>query len=124
MSGKSREQIIHEAAMEVMRDTGIRFVNKRAQEILKENGIRLENDIAYFTEEQVMHWVKMAPESFTIYARNPKHNVFMGGNVVNAAPTYGCAFMDDWDGNRRRGTLEDSMKCMKLVQAEDLVKII
>ena len=119
MSGKSREQIIHEAAMEVMRDTGIRFVNKRAQEILKENGIRLENDIAYFTEEQVMHWVKMAPESFTIYARNPKHNVFMGGNVVNAAPTYGCAFMDDWDGNRRRGTLEDSMKCMKLVQAED-----
>ena len=37
-----------------------------------------------------------APESFTLHARNPKHDVFMGGDVVNAAPAYGCAFVDDW----------------------------
>lgn len=119
MSEKSREQQIHEAAMQIMSEVGVKFHNEKAKEILKENGIRVEGDIAYFTEEQVMHWVRMAPETFRIYARNPEHDVFMGGDVVNAAPTYGCAFMDDWDGNRRRGTLEDSVKCLKLVQAED-----
>lgn len=119
MTMKSKEQMIHEAAMEILASTGVKFHNEKAREILKSNGIRVEGDIAYFTEEQVMHWVKKAPESFTIYARNPKHNVFMGGDVVNAAPSYGCAFMDDWDGNRRRGTLEDSIRCLKLVQAED-----
>ena len=66
-----------------------------------------------------MHWVKMAPESFTIYAKNPKYVTFVGGDVVNPAPTYGCAFIDDWEGNRRRGTMEDYIKCIKLFEAED-----
>ena len=115
----TREQMIHNAAMEILRDTGVAFHNEKSIGILKKNGIRVEDQVAYFTEEQVMHWVKMAPETFTIKARNPKYDVFMGGDVVNAAPTYGCAFMDDWDGNRHSGTLEDAFKCLKLVQAED-----
>lgn len=76
----SREQMIHDAAMEIMREVGVKIHNEKAVEILKQNGIKVEGNIAYFTEEQVMRWVKMAPESFTIYARNPKYNVYMGGD--------------------------------------------
>ena len=96
----SKEQMIHNAAIEIMEEVGVNFHNKKAVEILKENGIRVEGDTAYFTEEQVMHWVKMAPDSFTIYARNPKYNVTVGGETVNPAPTYGCAFIDDWEIGR------------------------
>ena len=115
----SREQMIHDAAMRIMANVGVRIHNEKAIEIYKENGIRVDGNIAYFTEEQVMHWVKMAPESFTLYARNPKYDTFVGGDQVNPAPTYGCAFIDDWDGNRRRGTMEDYMKCLRLFEAED-----
>ena len=115
----SREQMIHDAAMKIMANVGVRIHNQKAIEIYKENGIRVDGNIAYFTEEQVMHWVKMAPESFTIYARNPKYDTFVGGDQVNPAPTYGCAFIDDWEGNRRRGTMEDYMKCLRLFEAED-----
>ena len=115
----SREQMIHDAAMKIMANVGVRIHNQKAIEIYKENGIHVDGNIAYFTEEQVMHWVKMAPESFTIYARNPKYNTFVGGDQVNPAPTYGCAFIDDWEGNRRRGTMEDYMKCLRLFEAED-----
>ena len=101
----TKEQMIHNAAMEILQDVGIKILNTKAVEILKENGIRVEGNTAYFTEEQVMHWVKMAPESFTIYARNPRYNVVMGDNHINPAPTYGCAFLDDWEGNRRPGTM-------------------
>lgn len=118
-----REQMIHDAAMEIMRDVGVNIHNAKAIEILKENGIKVEGKTAYFTEEQVMHWVKMAPESFTIYARNPKYNMVVGGDHINPAPTYGCAFIDDWDGQRRRGTMEDYIKCLKLVHAEDSYSI-
>lgn len=114
-----REQMIHDAAMEIMRDVGVNIHNAKAIEIFKENGIKVEGKTAYFTEEQVMHWVKMAPESFTIYARNPKYNMVVGGDHINPAPTYGCAFIDDWDGQRRRGTMEDYIKCLKLVHAEE-----
>ena len=119
----SREQMIHDAAMEIMRDVGVRIHNPKAVEIFMKNGIRVEDNTVYFTEEQVMHWVKMAPESFTLYARNPKYNMTVGGAHINPAPTYGCAFIDDWGGQRRRGTMEDYIKCLKLVQAEESYSI-
>ena len=58
----SREQMIHEAAMKIMENVGVRIHNEKSIEIYKKNGIKIEGNIAYFTEEQVMHWVKMAPE--------------------------------------------------------------
>lgn len=119
----SREQMIHDAAMEIMRDVGVRIHNAKAVEILKENGIQVEGNTAYFTEEQVMHWIKKAPDSFTIHARNPKYDIVVGKDHINPAPTYGCAFIDDWDGKRRRGTMEDYIKCLKLIHAEDSYSI-
>ncbi|MCH1981244.1 trimethylamine methyltransferase family protein [Ruminococcus sp. OA3] len=119
----SREQMIHNAAMEIMRDVGVNIHNEKAIEIYRANGIKVEGNTAYFTEEQVMHWVKMAPESFTLHARNPKYDMVIGGNHTNPAPTYGCAFIDDWEGKRRRGTMEDFIKCLKLVHAEDSYSI-
>lgn len=120
---KSREQMIHDAAMEIMGDVGVKIHNEKALEIYKKNGIKVEGNIVYFTEEQVMHWVKMAPESFKIYARNPKYDMVVGGDNINPAPTYGCAFIDDRDGNRRRGTMEDYIKCLRLVYADDMYSI-
>lgn len=70
-----------------------------------------------------MEWVRKAPEAFTLYARDPRHNTIIGGDSINPAPTYGCAFIDDWEGNRRRGTMEDYIKCLKPVEAEDVYKI-
>ncbi len=115
----SKEQMIHQAAMEIMREVGVRIHNEKAVEILKNNGIRIEGNTAFFTEEQVMRRVKMAPESFTLYARNPKYDTVIGDGHINPAPTYGCAFIDEWDGQRRRGTMEDYIKCLKLVQASE-----
>ena len=63
----SREQMIHDAAMEIMRDVGVRIHNPKAVEIFRKNGIRVEDNTVYFTEEQVMHWVK--------WLRN--HSLFM-----------------------------------------------
>lgn len=114
-----REQMIHDAAMEIMQEVGVKIHNAKAVDILRENGIKVDANTAYFTEEQVMHRVKMAPESFTIYGRNPKYDMIIGKEHINPAPTYGCAFIDDWKGLRRCGTMEDYITCLKLVHAED-----
>lgn len=113
----SKEQMIHDAAMEILRDVGVRFHNEEAIRILRSNGIRVEGETAYFTEEQVMHWVKMAPSSFTLYARNPQYNMILGTEETYPSPTYGCAFMAERDGTQRPGTIADYVKCVKLVQA-------
>ncbi|MDR1046078.1 MAG: trimethylamine methyltransferase family protein [Candidatus Adiutrix sp.] len=119
----SREQMIHDAAMEIMREVGIRVNNAKAVEIFKKTGLRVEGEIVFFTEDEVMRWVNMAPESFTIQARNPKYNMELGGGRSYPAPAYGCAFIDDWDGNRRPGTMADFIKCLKLIHMEDVYSI-
>ena len=115
----SREQMIHDAAMEILRDVGIKFHNTEAIRILAENGIQVKEDIAYFTQDQIMHWVKLAPSSFTIYARNPKYNMVMGTDKVHPSPTYGCAFIAERDGRQRLGTMQDYVTCAKLIQANE-----
>jgi len=115
----SNEQLIHDAAMEIMSDVGVKFHNPEAIQVLLENGIQVKGDVAYFTENQIMHWVKMAPSSFTIHARNPKYNTEVGGCKVNPSPAYGCAFIAERDGKRRPGTLQDYVKCTKLIQANE-----
>lgn len=41
MTMKSKEQMIHEAAMEILQDVGVVFHNDEAVRVLKENGIRV-----------------------------------------------------------------------------------
>ena len=103
----STEQLIHNAAMKIMNNIGIEIHNKEALQVYKDHGIRTEGNIVFFTEDQVWEWVKKAPSEFTVYARNPKYNIHVGGNNVNVAPSYGCAFIQDRDGTVRRGTLND-----------------
>ncbi len=123
MAEKSREQLIHEACMKIMSEVGIYFDNPKAVGILKENGIKVNDDnVAYFTEDQVKKYIDMAPSQFTVHAPDPKNNVVMGDGSSNPAPDYGSAFVDDWDGNRRPSTWEDYVKATKLCEAEPGIK--
>ncbi|MEG0875149.1 MAG: trimethylamine methyltransferase family protein [Clostridiales bacterium] len=112
-------QKLHEASMAMLERTGMKFHHPEAIEILKENGIRVEENVAYFTEEQVMYWVRKAPSAFTLYAKNPEHNIVIGGDEVNPAPPYGAAHVITKDGNRRPGTIEDYVNYAKLFHAND-----
>lgn len=115
----TNKQRIHDASMEILRDVGIKFHSEDAVQVLKNNGIEVKGDIAHFTEDQIMHWVKMAPSSFTIHARNPKYNAEVGGDTTHPCPAYGCAFIAERDGRQRAGTLEDYIKCARLIHANE-----
>jgi len=55
-----------------------------------------------------------APSVFTQHARNPAHDVQIGGNATVFAPAYGSPFVRDLDGGRRYGTIEDFRNFVKL----------
>lgn len=121
---KSQEQLIHEASLRILHRTGMRFEHPKAQKLLRENGVDVdENGIARFTEDQIMYWVSKAPHAFTVYARNPKYNIFVGGDVLNPAPGYGCPFIVDMEGNKRTATIEDYIKFTKLYEMQDSFKV-
>lgn len=112
---KSNEQLIHEASLRILERTGMRFEHPKAVRILKENGINVDDGgVARFKEEQLMYWVNMAPHAFTMFARNPKYNITVGGDHLNPAPGYGCPFVVDMEGNKRNANIEDFVKFAKL----------
>lgn len=61
--------------------------------------------------------LKTAPARFTQHARNPAHNVEIGGDAVVFAPSYGSPFVMDLDKGRRYGTIEDFQNLIKLGQS-------
>lgn len=112
-----QKQAIHEASMKMLSEIGMLYHHPRAREIAAAHGVRVEGEVAYWTEEQIMEWVGKAPEEFTIYARNPKHNIHVGGEDINITPGYGMPNMVERDGSTRPGTMQDYVNIMKLFHA-------
>lgn len=54
---------IHEASMQILNKTGMKFYHPDALEILKNHGIKVDGNVAYFTEDQIMEWVRKAPST-------------------------------------------------------------
>ena len=55
-----------------------------------------------------------APSSYVQHARNPLHNVVIGGNNTVFAPNYGSPFVHDLDNGRRYATIADFQNFIKL----------
>lgn len=55
-----------------------------------------------------------APASYVQHARNPAHDVVVGGDAMVFAPNYGSPFVFDLDAGRRYATLADFENFVKL----------
>lgn len=110
---------IHQASMRILEETGMRFHHPEAIKILKDNGIRMEGDIAYFTEEQIMHWVKKAPSIVNLYAADSKYDMQIGGDSRYNGPCGGASFVMEKDGNLRDAQFEDFITLVKLFEGND-----
>lgn len=108
---------IHEATLQVMEEVGIDFHHTPALEILRKGGIRVEGNRAFFPPEVVESQIKKAPEIFTLHARNPEHNLQIGGNHSIYLPANCAPFIFDMENGRRYGSLDDFVKLVKLTHA-------
>ncbi len=114
---------IRATALKILEEVGIRLMGAEALDLLRENGVRVEGDRAFFLPGQVMDWVERAPSRFTIHARNPRHDMLIGGDESECSPGYGCASLILPDGSRRDTVLSDYVTLAKLVQQSGHFKI-
>lgn len=104
----SREELnqIHSSSIEILEQTGVDFKYEPALEVFRKAGYKVEGERVYITEGQILDNMKKAPSSFTVYAKNPDKNVYLGGSNITFAPGYGAPFIVD-NGKNREGTSED-----------------
>ena len=80
----SADQIedIHQASLRILRELGIAFLDDEALDILKKHGAEVDRSskMVKFSPELIEEYIAKAPSKFTLHARNPKHNLEVGGN--------------------------------------------
>lgn len=110
-------QRIHNAAMVILEDIGIEFLNPEALRILKDAGCTVSGENVRMGRDFVMEMIGKAPSTFTITPRNPDRRITIGGkNIVfgnvSSPPNY-------WDmeiGRKVPGTREMCANLLKLSQ--------
>jgi len=114
---------LHETSIRVLSKVGMRFYHEKALEVFHGHGFEVDKDIVKFDSERLMSAVAKAPAEFTLYARNPKHDVIIGGDHIEFAPCYGSSFTIDPDGHYRESSVRDYLALVRIVQQCDLFNI-
>jgi len=118
----SDEQIheIRKTALSILRDTGVQVKAPRALELLRKAGAEVDAEtmICRIPSAVVEEALRQAPSSFTIYARNPDHNVAVSTEALHIEPMIGrLNCFDTRSGNTHRTTLQDVADLVKLADA-------
>jgi trimethylamine--corrinoid protein Co-methyltransferase len=113
--GKDQMTRIHDASMDILKNTGVIFNEDEALEIFKKNGFRIDGKIVYFEEKDVEQALKTVPKRFRVHARNPERDVEIGEDDFVFAPGYGAPYVITPQGDQREATMEDYDNFCKLI---------
>jgi trimethylamine--corrinoid protein Co-methyltransferase len=116
----SPEQIekLHDASLHILENVGLDFLDEEALDIWQRAGAKVDRASQHVWPDRglVVEAMAHAPRSFTWRARNPAHDVFIGGNVLAFGPCGGMVYAMDEQRGRRPGTMADYKTFVKLSQ--------
>ncbi|MEM7524300.1 MAG: trimethylamine methyltransferase family protein [Pseudomonadota bacterium] len=118
-------EAIHNAAMRVLEEIGVDFLNEEAKDILRRAGCDVDpgSDRVRMGRDFVMEMVAKAPREFTITPRNPDRMVTIGGDHMAFVNVSSPPNAMDIENGRRIGNTEDFQNFMKLTQYFNCIHI-
>jgi trimethylamine--corrinoid protein Co-methyltransferase len=117
---------IHLASLRVLKEIGVDVLHEGARKIMKDNGADVSegNERVRFDADVILDFMQHCPPEFTLHARNPAHNVRMGGNNVIFSMMASAPNCSDVDRGRRPGNQEDYRNFLKLAQMHNILHTI
>lgn len=115
-------EAIHEAAMYIVEEIGIKLNHPEAVERFEAEGARVtDGDVVRVPRDVIEGAVAEAPSSFTLHARNPDNDVQCGDGATVRAPGYGPPNIRTLADGRRSSQLADYEDLVRLAQMEDVI---
>jgi trimethylamine--corrinoid protein Co-methyltransferase len=105
------------ASLRVLAETGIDFLHPRARALWSEAGADVRGDRVRIDPELVEQLVAQAPPEFTLHARNPAHDLRIGGDAVVFAAVASAPYVGDETSGRRQGNHADYADLVRLTQS-------
>ncbi len=106
---------IHVGALSILERTGVEVREDQAFDILKKAGCPSDGRRIRIPSAVTEEAIRLAPKAFTLYGRDPNFMVTLEGRKVYYEPMIGrLNIMDIETSNRRRTTLDDVAKLVRL----------
>ena len=119
----SRDELesIHRAALTVLKEIGVDFLHDGARAMLKDAGADVDPDSkrVRFDPALIEAQIGLAPQEFTLHARNPARRLAIGGRHVAFGSVASAPNAFDRAGGRRPGTIADFRNFIRLGQTFD-----
>ncbi len=114
----SQEQIeqVHETSLKILQNIGVNFFDEPARTVLARTGAKVDGPRVRFPRNLVEEQLGKPPSRFTLYARNPEHNLVVGHGRPAFLPANCPALVHDSVDGQRYGTLKDYNAFVKLTQ--------
>ncbi|MGE0500053.1 MAG: trimethylamine methyltransferase family protein [Rhizobiaceae bacterium] len=121
-----RIQAIHETALKVLEELGLRVLNAEARAIYRDGGAAVDETTRMVTIDRtlVAEALRTAPSIYDVHGGSPERTVTMGGNHCAFVCVGGPPNISDLDRGRRTGTLEDTQNIIKLSQDFDVIHLL
>ena len=109
-------EAVHNAAMDVLEEIGIEFLNDEALDYFKKAGCKIEDQNVKMDRAWVMEMLSHAPSEFDITPRNPERKITIGGKHMCFVNVSSPPNVMDLDRGHRVGDFESFKDLMKLTQ--------
>jgi trimethylamine--corrinoid protein Co-methyltransferase len=118
----SKQEIlqINQAALEILRDPGVKIQHEEALDILNRAGAEIDQakQIAHIPPHLIEYALNHAPRFMTVCGRDPKYDLKSGIGEVHFSSGHGATFVIDFDtGERRQATKKDLENVVRLHDA-------
>jgi trimethylamine--corrinoid protein Co-methyltransferase len=117
---------IHQASLRVLSELGMDFLDADAREALRAAGAETSPDTqrVKFDPAMVEERIRTAPSEFKLHARNPDHDLQIGGDWMAFGTVGSPPNVSDLDRGRRIGNREDYRNLLRLGQALNAVHFL
>lgn len=118
-------EAIHRASLQILSEIGIDFLHPEAIDILKKAGAICEpgSQRVRFDPALVEELVAKAPSRFRLHARNPAHDLEVGGRFMTFCSVGSAPNVSDLEAGRRPGNFKDYCDMIRLMQALNVVHL-
>ena len=116
-------EIIIETALDVLSSQGMRFLEPSSRDTLRKAGADVDDSTQMVRLDPALVREKLAltPADFGLRARNPAHDLRIGGNRIVFTSVGGPAFCSDLENGRRPGNYDEMCDYLRIVQSLNIV---
>ena len=112
---------IHDTALKVLEELGIKVLLPEARDIFKKAGARVQDEMTFIGRDIISTSLKSAPNSIKLCAANPERALTYEDGALIFSPGAGCPNATDHKRGRRPGNLDSYIETLKLHQSFDII---